>query len=178
MRITSAARTPSSSRKNNVRMIIRPATPADIRDMLALEQRAVTAAHWTEAEYAKLFSAGQQRVALVIDDDGVRGFVVARGLAGEWEMENIAVAGEARRRGLATRLVGELLDRARDQGATAVFLEVRESNLAARRLYEKWAFEECGRRPGYYSQPTEDAILYRFSFPQAPSNSIEGAGGL
>ena len=82
----------------------------------------------------------------------------------EWEIENIAVAGPARRRGLGTRLLGELLDLARGRGADAVFLEVRESNHAARALYEKWAFLESGRRRGYYKDPEEDAILYRLGF--------------
>jgi ribosomal-protein-alanine N-acetyltransferase len=83
----------------------------------------------------------------------------------EWEIENIAVAGPARRRGLGTRLLGELLDQARDRGADAVFLEVRESNRAARALYEKWAFLESGRRRGYYKDQEEDAIVYRLCFP-------------
>ena len=82
-------------------------------------------------------------------------------VAEEWEIENIAVADSARRRGLGTRLLGEILDLARASGAAAVFLEVRESNRAARALYEKWAFLESGSRCGYYADPQEDAILYR-----------------
>ena len=56
-----------------------------------------------------------------------------------------------------------LLRRAQSEGATAIFLEVRESNHAARSLYEKWAFSESGRRPRYYTQPEEDAIVYRLA---------------
>jgi len=82
----------------------------------------------------------------------------------EWEIENIALAGPARRRGLGTRLLGEFLDLARAQGAEAVFLEVRESNRAARALYEKWSFMRSGRRQRYYKDPEEDAILYRLGF--------------
>jgi ribosomal-protein-alanine N-acetyltransferase len=85
----------------------------------------------------------------------------------EWEIENIAVSGPARRRGLGSHLLGEFLDMVRDQGGQAVFLEVRESNQAARKLYEKWAFCEAGRRKGYYQDPPEDALLFRFSFPDA-----------
>ncbi len=159
-------------------MIVRPATPDDIPALLELERRAITAAHWSESDYQRLFATEGRRVALVVDDNGVCGFIIARALGDEWEIENIAIAGEARRRGLGTRLVGELLQRARTQGASAVSLEVRESNLAARQLYEKWAFEECGRRPGYYCEPSEDAILYRFSFAGELSNSVEGVEGL
>jgi ribosomal-protein-alanine N-acetyltransferase len=61
-------------------------------------------------------------------------------------------------------LLSELLDIARGGGAKAIFLEVRESNQAARALYEKWAFLESGRRRRYYQEPDEDAILYRIDF--------------
>ncbi len=102
---------------------------------------------------------------MVIEEDAVVcGFLVARAVGNEWEIENLAVAGTARRRGLGTRLLGEFLTRVRDEGAAAVFLEVRESNHAARRLYEKWAFVESGCRSQYYQHPPEDAILYRFDF--------------
>ncbi|MGB7583492.1 MAG: GNAT family N-acetyltransferase, partial [Terriglobales bacterium] len=77
------------------------------------------------------------------------------------ELENIAIAGPARRRGLGSRLLGEFLNAARSLGATTVFLEVRESNSAARRLYEKWAFSESGRRANYYRDPKESAVTYR-----------------
>ena len=87
--------------------------------------------------------------------------MIARVVDREWEIENIAVAGPAHRRGLGTRLVGQLLDLARGRSAVGVFLEVRESNHAARALYEKWAFLESGRRHRYYKDPEEDAILYR-----------------
>ena len=87
--------------------------------------------------------------------------MIARVVGDEWEIENIAIAGPARRRGLGTRLLGELLDMARAQGAAAVFLEVRESNQAARALYEKWAFLRKRAPPALLQDPEEDAILYR-----------------
>ena len=77
-----------------------------------------------------------RRQALVIETDGIQGFLVARALDKEWEIENMAVSGPARRHGLGTRLLGEFLDRVRVAGAQGVFLEVRESNHAARALYE------------------------------------------
>lgn len=149
-------------------MNIRAATAADVPAMLELERRAATAAHWKEEDYRRLFQPGGGRVALVLAEEGrLLGFVVGRDLGEEWEIENVAVAGRARRRGLGTRLVGELLDRARARGARSVFLEVRESNRAARALYEKWAFVESGRRKSYYHEPEEDAVVYRLGFPQA-----------
>jgi ribosomal-protein-alanine N-acetyltransferase len=149
-------------------MNLRSATAADIPAMLELERRAATAAHWREQDYRRLFETGGQRLALVLEEEGkVRGFVVGRDLGEEWEIENVAVAGPARRRGSGTRLVGELLNHARARGARSIFLEVRESNRAARALYEKWAFQESGRRKSYYRDPEEDAVVYRLDFPQA-----------
>jgi [ribosomal protein S18]-alanine N-acetyltransferase len=134
--------------------------------MMSLEKRAVTAAHWCADQYASIFGAASSgRVALVIlEESSFQGFVIAREVSAEWEIENIAIAASARRRGLGTRLVGELLDLAKARGAIAVFLEVRESNHAARALYEKWAFLESGRRRRYYKDPEEHAMLYRLDF--------------
>jgi len=150
----------------NLKLIIRPATPADIPAMRALEKHAATASHWSAAQYQTVFArSGPRRVALLIEEDArIEGFLVARALDREWEIENVAVAGPARRRGLGTRLLGEFLDLARREGADAVFLEVRESNRAARRLYEKWAFEESGQRNRYYRNPGEDGLVYRLYF--------------
>jgi ribosomal-protein-alanine N-acetyltransferase len=145
---------------------IRPATLDDVPLLMALEKHAATAAHWSIEQYHLVFSPSQIfRIALVLEDQGtIQGFLIARGIGPEWELENIAIAGPARRRGLGTRLLGEFLDAVRLRGATAVFLEVRESNSAARRLYEKWAFAESGRRANYYLNPPEAAITYRLDF--------------
>ena len=149
-------------------MNIRPATAADIPAMMALERHAVTAAHWREDDYQRIFAPHAERVALILEEKEEEGFLVARRVGPQWEIENIAVAGAARRRGLGARLLAELLDRARTAGAREVFLEVRESNRAARSLYEKWAFVESGRRKAYYRDPDEDAVFYRFTFSAIP----------
>jgi ribosomal-protein-alanine N-acetyltransferase len=149
-----------------VKLSIRPAAAADLPAMMALEKHAATAAHWPAEQYEALFRASDAgRVALIMQEDsGLQGFVIARVVGEEWEIENIAIAGPARRRGLGTRLLGEFLDLARARGAAAVFLEVRESNQGARALYKKSAFLESGRRRRYYNEPEEDAILYRLGF--------------
>jgi ribosomal-protein-alanine N-acetyltransferase len=146
--------------------LIRPAMPADIPAMKRLAEHSATAAHWSRDQYDQIFAQDlPQRLAMIVQDSGgLQGFLIAKGVLDEWEIENIAIAGPARRRGLGTRLLGEFLDHARAKGARAVFLEVRESNLAARALYEKWSFYESGRRPRYYSDPVEDAIIYRHTF--------------
>ena len=159
---------------------VRPAEPADLPRLVEIASHSVTAAQWNQAEYLKLFSPDdpkaqpevepqiktQSRTALVVEQLGrVVGFIVGRQVADEWEIENIAVTGAARRCGLGSRLVGEFLDLVRGRGGKAVFLEVRESNEAARSLYEKWAFLEVGRRKMYYQDPAEDALVLKFIFP-------------
>lgn len=145
---------------------VRPATVADILRMMEIARHAVTAAQWTQSHYEHAFSSG--RMVLVIEENSaVLGFIVGRGGTGAWEIENIAVSGGARRRGLGTRLLGEFLHQIRSSGASEVFLEVRESNVAARKLYEKWAFIEAGRRKSYYQNPPEDALLLKFYFSSA-----------
>jgi ribosomal-protein-alanine N-acetyltransferase len=148
---------------------VRPATPADLPVLQALERAAPTAAHWNEADYQQLFAA--ERVTIVIEEDHVQGFIVARNLGPEWEIENIVIASTTQRRGLGTRLVQELLEHAQSQGAQAVFLEVRESNRAARALYSKSGFVESGRRRCYYRNPDEDALVYKKLLPQTRGKS-------
>ena len=142
---------------------IRRATAADISAMIAIETHASTAAHWSIEQYRSVLSSAEPpRVALVIEaQSDVQGFIIGRVQDHEWEIENIVVAEVACRRGLGDMLLGGLLDLARDRGAKSVFLEVRESNLAARSLYGKHSFAEVGRRKQYYREPSEDAVLYR-----------------
>ena len=145
---------------------VRPAQPADQPRMMEIARHAVAAAQWNGAQYQEIFSSG--RVTLVIEENGeVAGFVVGRDVNQDWEIENIAVIGTARRRGLGTHLLGEFLHHVQSSGGRQVFLEVRESNRSARALYEKWAFIEAGRRKCYYSDPTEDALVLKFYFAES-----------
>jgi ribosomal-protein-alanine N-acetyltransferase len=141
--------------------------PADVPSLMVLERQAATAAHWSQEQYAQVFRAGApRRLVLVIEEQSeIRGFLAARGMGEEWEIENVVVAGMAQRRGLGTRLLEEFLSRTRAEGGTSVFLEARESNAAARALYARLAFVESGRRRAYYRDPEEDAIVYRRVFP-------------
>ena len=98
----------------------------------------------------------------------VLGFLVSARIDHEWELENIVVVQGSRRNGVGRRLLEALLAEARQTNGSSVFLEVRESNVPARALYEKSGFTQAGRRRAYYQNPWEDAILYRWQ----PSNTI------
>src|ERR1700687_1300596 len=143
---------------------------------MSLERQSATAGHWTEQQYHQTFaSAGPPRLLLVVEASSspgpksgaegpsILGFLIAHHLAPEWELENIVVAPAARHRGIGKRLLEALFDAARETNSFAVFLEVRESNTAARTLYESLGFEQTARRPSYYTSPSEDAILYRWT---------------
>ena len=143
-------------------MTIRSAVLDDMPTLLAIEQEAASSAHWAREQYASLVESG---VVLVAEEAGnVSGFVCAKAVAGDWEIENMVVAKQGRRRGIGSGLLDELLRCIRNQAGAAVWLEVRESNQPARSLYEKYGFRETGRRPRYYGDPVEDAVLYEFRF--------------
>jgi len=149
---------------------IRPATVADISDLMHLDRQCATAAHWTLQQYVELFTS-QDRLLVVAEaatptesagiSAEIKGFLVAHHVAPEWELENIVVAPSVRRMALGKHLLGVLFAAARDTHSRAVFLEVRESNAAARTFYQRTGFEQTGRRKSYYADPQEDAVLYR-----------------
>jgi [ribosomal protein S18]-alanine N-acetyltransferase len=94
----------------------------------------------------------------------VWGYVVFWIVVDEMHLLNLAVHPDRRRRGLGRLLLEEALSRSRAQGATVAWLEVRPSNLAARALYASFGFKEEGRRPKYYEDTNEDAILLALDF--------------
>jgi ribosomal-protein-alanine N-acetyltransferase len=158
---------------------IRRANNADVPAMIALGNQSPGAAHWSPQQYEALFASGRlptQRFAWVVEEEAgaqpetvageasaTLGFLVAHKIDAEWELENIVVAETARRQGMGKHLLGELIACARVERSREIFLEVRKSNHAARALYRCAGFEETGLRKSYYSDPSEDAILYRLS---------------
>jgi len=142
--------------------------------MMSVEQESPTAAHWSQAQYQSALATGDpffQRVgwvAEVQEQPGIPaalpaqlGFLVAHKMDADWELENIAVSAIARRSGVGTSLLSALLTHVQAENGSAIFLEVRESNQAARGFYSHAGFEQTGVRKSYYSAPREDAVLYR-----------------
>jgi ribosomal-protein-alanine acetyltransferase len=131
---------------------IREARPQDLPDLERIEVASPEAAMWNPREYLR-YSC---RVAEV--EGEVVGFIVWRVTApDEGEILNLAVWPERRRQGIATRLLKSLLV----APGISWFLEVRESNLPARQLYEKLGFREVGRRSSYYQDTGEAAVVMR-----------------
>lgn len=96
------------------------------------------------------------------DSSAIVGYVVAWFAADQGEIANIAVAASVQRRGIGAALLDAAITEGRFRGATRIFLEVRESNEAARALYASRGFGEIGRRKGYYRHPQEDAIVLMY----------------
>lgn len=80
------------------------------------------------------------------------------------EIANVAVSADSRRQGVATALINAAAEAARERGCEFITLEVRESNSAARELYERLGFETAGRRRGFYSAPSEDGLIMTKTF--------------
>ena len=98
---------------------------------------------------------------VAVEDGRVAGYVGSQTVAGETDMMNIAVHPDFRRRGVAEQLVDALIVQLREQQSRCLTLEVRASNDAAQALYEKLVFSQIGRRPKYYRNPKEDALILR-----------------
>ncbi len=128
-------------------------------EVLALEQRCFSMP-WTAKQFGLAF---EQKVFSVF---GLRAggrllaYASVYHAAGELEILNVAVLPECRRRGLGRRLLGLLLQVARKMGITRAVLEVRTGNAPAIALYEGLGFARAGRRPRYYADTGEDALIY------------------
>ena len=87
--------------------------------------------------------------------------MIAHHAADEAEILNLGVSPTWRRSGIGRALINEMITRLRERGISSVFLEVRESNEGAQRLYQSLGFKEVGRRRRYYRRPTEDAVILK-----------------
>lgn len=152
---------------------IRRMDRADLPSVLAIAANLEQAPHWAEPAYQTVLdpTAIPSRIALVAESGReIQGFLIASLLPPEAELESIAVAAAHQRQGLASRLFAALRTDLRSRQITAVLLEVRASNRAAEGLYRALGFEKTGRRPRYYVDPTEDAILMRYSLENSPES--------
>ena len=116
---------------------------------------------WSENSVASELDNALALWLVALDGDAVVGYVGSQTVMGETDMMNIAVHPDHRRKGIAERLVNELVEKLKQRQSKCLTLEVRASNAPAKQLYEKLGFREVGCRKNYYRNPKEDALILR-----------------
>lgn len=140
-------------------MAIRPLSPNDVPAVITILKSAPEAANWSERSIAE--AAAYAGGVVLVSELGseVTGFLIARVTGDEAEILNLAIAPERRRKGDGRALIEAVLAESKLRGVKRVFLEVRDSNENAIAFYSKHGFSKVGRRPAYYRDPEEAALL-------------------
>jgi ribosomal-protein-alanine N-acetyltransferase len=123
-------------------------------------ERAVFSDPWSGRDLSECVRSGVPFL-VAVQSGVVIGYVIAQHALDEAEILNLGVEPARQRQGVGRALIQGMLAQLRAAGVATVFLEVRESNVAARRLYGALGFAHVGRRRGYYRLPPEDAVVLR-----------------
>jgi len=160
-------------------LVLEAATLDDLSALVALEARCHTHP-WSEGGLRDAIApvAGEGAVLVLRrpwtqqdEHRGIRAYCAYQVVVDEAHVHNLAVVPEARRHGLARRLLALTLEIAARKGARAAHLEVRAGNAAARALYRAMGFHEVGKRHAYYLAPVEDAVLLSCADLEPPGHS-------
>lgn len=152
---------------------VRTARPADLPRVVRIE-RASFPLPWSESAFRSVMRRENGRLVVADRSGEVVGYAAVWFAGDQGELGDIAVHPDCRREGVGRRLVRAVTEEARRRGARRLFLQVRESNHAALRLYARTGFRKVGRRRDYYRSPTEDAyVLLR---PVGTGSAARGAG--
>lgn len=138
-------------RKNNLETL-----PSDSEQIFELLSEIYGQSPWSKTFIEENMKSESSQYFLATENQVVLGFLAVQETCGELEIVNLAVRPKAQKKGIASQLLTVLED---FQGT--IFLEVRQSNLPAQKLYEKFGFESYHSRKNYYTKPVEDAILMR-----------------
>ena len=152
-----------------VALRIEPMTDADIPAVHAIE-RASFSVPWPDDAYRNELATNRLASYVVARaDDAVVGFAGLWVMVDEAHVTTFAVAPRWRRRGVGERMLLALFDISLARHAREATLEVRLSNMPARRLYEKYGFRPVGIRPRYYSDNGEDALIMTTDALESPA---------
>ncbi len=144
--------------------VLRPMTLADIPQVEALDRECFPTP-WPEDAFRYELTRNPHAFCWVAEIDSPTGQSVIIGdivvwlVVDEAHVSTIAVSPAFRKQGIAQRLLAKVLQICKEKGAVQSMLEVRKSNLAAQRLYQKFGFIVVGKRKGYYKDKQEDAVL-------------------
>jgi ribosomal-protein-alanine N-acetyltransferase len=131
---------------------------ADVEAVVRIQCACPEIAQWTMWDYDRI-ARGDMAGWVAEADAQVTGFLVARRVTADLEILNFAVRLDSRRQDIGAALLRAALDWGKSFHAEKAMLEVRASNLAALRFYERFGFLIAGRRARYYTAPVEDALL-------------------
>jgi ribosomal-protein-alanine N-acetyltransferase len=144
---------------NEPALDFRPMQATDLTEVIEIEQRSYPYP-WTRLIFSDCLHAGYS--CWVCERQGIiQGYGIISIAAGEAHLLNLCVRPESQRQGVGEKMLVQLVALARRHDAEIIFLEVRESNAAARRLYDKAGFNELGSRKDYYpaADGREDALI-------------------
>ncbi len=155
-------------------LVFRAMEERDVHAVALLEAESFTSP-WKPETFLTLLNRPGAEMLVLAEGDQVVGYAVLWCIMDQGEIANIAIQPHRRGQRLGARLLKEALGVAAERGVKDLFLEVRESNAAARHLYRTRGFREIGRRKGYYDHPTEDALVLQYTFdspqdPEAPTS--------
>ncbi len=131
---------------------------SDLPQAAALEAKTFSMP-WKEEDFAEMIAAPYAHFFVADEDGRIVGIIGLRDLSGEGEITNVAVCEERKRHGIGSMLVSRVIEESQSLGIGDLTLEVRVSNEAAIRLYDKFGFKSEGIRPGFYEKPVEDALI-------------------
>lgn len=120
---------------------------------------------WSLASIESFYYKKTSDIYVWRDRNRISGYIMGEHILEQGELQRIAIVPFIRNKGIGSLFYQEFRERYRKMGVETIYLEVRESNKAARHFYKKCGFEEHGRRPKYYSDPMEDAILMFWDDP-------------
>ena len=139
--------------------MIRLATLKDALELADLERASFGTDAWSERQVLGTLNQPGGFALLDTDEGAAIGHVLGWATAGEGELLRIGLAPPFRRTGRGVMLLRAFQEECRRRGATQVFLEVRQDNLGAHRLYRSQSWQEAGRRPKYYADGM-DALVF------------------
>ena len=159
---------------------LRRATPDDLAAIMTIESSEFANDAWSSAMMSAELgdTHGYYVVAHPVGEPTqVKAYAGLRAPFGsaQADIQTIAVAPDARRHGIGRALMNALMVEARDRGASELFLEVRDDNPAAQRLYESLSFDRIAVRPNYYQPDGVDAIVMRLTIPEPKLSPAVGA---
>lgn len=141
-------------------MEILPMSISDVPAVAELERKCFSDP-WSERSIVSELENPLSVWLVAVADGTVVGYVGSQSVLEQADMMNIAVNPEYRKQGIAESLIGKLIDALKARRVCSLALEVRVSNMPAISLYQKLGFEQVGKRPNYYRNPREDALILR-----------------